>query len=422
MSLSLEEAVKRGLESAPRLAEARAREAAAAATDAARVALGRPALSVTSGYLRTNHVDLFGVPQPDGRTRIIFPDIPDNVRLRAEMSFPIFTGGRVEALVGAARSEREAAAAETRAVTADVTLEITNAYWALVMVRERRAVLGRALERADAVVSDVQARVDTGLVPPNEVQTAQAQRARQRVQFIQAGADVEVAEAQLARLVGLTPGDPILPATPVDQPTGGVGELGLLPAAALTTRAQQSRPERAALVAREGSIRLAGRASAAASLPQVAALAAIEPARPNPRFVPRTDEWNRSWDLGVNVTWSVWDGGRARAEVAAATAQADAAHARVVEFDAGVAVEVRQRLADLASGRAAIEASSEAVEAAREAARVLQERFSAGVATSTDLLDANLELLEAELERTRLATVLRINEARLVRTVGGPTP
>src|SRR6187399_621805 len=109
----------------PRACGFRAGEAAAVATDAARVALGRPVLAVMSGLLRTNHVDLFGVPLADGRTRIIFPDIPTNVHVRAEMSIPIFTGGRVEALVGSARSERAAAAAETRAVAADVTLEIT---------------------------------------------------------------------------------------------------------------------------------------------------------------------------------------------------------------------------------------------------------------------------------------------------------
>ena len=65
--------------------------------------------------------------------------------------------------------------------------------------------------------------------------------------------------------------------------------------------------------------------------------------------------------------------------------------------------------------RAALAASGEAVAAATEARRVLEERFTAGVATSTDVLDADVALLEAELERTRLAAALRLSEARLVR-------
>ena len=421
VTLTIEEAVTRGLAASPRLAESRAREAAAEAAATGRLALGRPSLTAMSSVLRTNHVDEFGIPQADGRLRVIFPDIPNNYRTRAELALPLYTAGRVGSLVEAARAERRAAVAETRAATADVELEITVAYWNLVIARERATVLERALERADAGVSDVRARVETGVLPPNEVLSAQAQRARQNVQLIQSRNEAAVAEAQLGRLVGIPPGAPIVTASDVSQPTPGAAAFASQAAPSLVARALDARAERAALVAREAALHEAGAASRAATRPQVAALAAIEPARPNPRFVPRVDTWNTSWDLAVNVSWAVWDGGRARAEAAVTSAQADALRARIADFDAGVAVEVRQRLADIASASAALQASTEAVGAATEAARVLRERFDVGVATSTELLDANVALVEAELERTRLSAALRLGEARLVRTAGGST-
>jgi outer membrane protein TolC len=49
---------------------------------------------------------------------------------------------------------------------------------------------------------------------------------------------------------------------------------------------------------------------------------------------------------------------------------------------------------------------------------VLQERFRAGVATSTDTLDGQVALLEAQLERTRLSAALRVAEARFLRSLG----
>jgi outer membrane protein TolC len=58
------------------------------------------------------------------------------------------------------------------------------------------------------------------------------------------------------------------------------------------------------------------------------------------------------------------------------------------------------------------------VAAATEARRVVGERFAAGVATSTEMLDSDVALLEAELEQSRLQAALRIGEARLLRTVG----
>ena len=92
---------------------------------------------------------------------------------------------------------------------------------------------------------------------------------------------------------------------------------------------------------------------------------------------------------------------------------------RAEEFDALVGVEVRQRVLDIASTQAALTASDDAVTAAAEARRVLGERFAAGVVTNTEALDAEVAWLEAELERTRLRVLLRLGEARLLRTVGG---
>jgi outer membrane protein len=419
ITLTLDEAIARGVSHAPRLAEAEARRASAQASLASREALQKPIVTASSGVLRTNHVDEFGIPQPDGSTRVIFPDIPSNYRVRGEIDVPIYTGGRTGALVSSAEADLAAASADRRTAAADVALDVAVAYWSLVTARDRVGVLERALTRADASLGDARARVDAGLSPPNDVLSAQAQRARQNVQLIQARNDASLADARLARLVGAQPGETIVCATPVTQPAADAATLVTTSVADLTSAATRARPERQALVARQQSLRAAASAAFAAARPQVAALAGVEPSRPNRRFVPPVDRWNTSWDLGVNVTWSLWDGGRAKADRAAASAQADAVGARMRDFDEGVALEARQRLLDVDTTKAALAASDEAVAAATEARRVLGERFRAGVATSTELLDGDVALLEAELEHTQLQAALRIAEARLIRTAGG---
>jgi OMF family outer membrane factor len=416
--LSLDAAVERGLAASPSLAETRAREAAAGAAVSARQALDRPIITASSGFLRTNHVEEFGVPQVGGGTRIIFPDIPSNVRARAEVALPVFTAGRTGKLVAAAESDRAAAGAETRRAAADLRLQITASYYELLFARARVDVLARALERADDSLDTVRARVDTGLAPPNESLSAEAQRARQNVQLIQARNDAARAEIDLARLAGVAPGRALVLSTPVDQPLPGAAETAATSVDELVARARADRPERQAIAAREMSRRAAADAALSATRPHVSVLAAVEPARPNPRFVPRADEWNTGWDLGVNATWTLWDGGRARAEHAGATAEADALGHRLADFDQMVAVEVRERLLDLATARAALAASADAVTAAAEARRVLGERFLVGVVANTEVLDADLAWLEAELDRTRLEATLRLSEARLLRTAG----
>ena len=170
--------------------------------------------------------------------------------------------------------------------------------------------------------------------------------------------------------------------------------------------------------ARSASLRSSARATIANVRPFVTGVAAVEPARPNLRFVPPTDTWRTSWTLGVNFTWPLWDSGRSRAEAGALSAQADAVDARRREVDSLIALEIRQRLLETAAGQAAIAASADAVTAATEARRVVEERFRAGVASNSDVLDAQLALLEAEVEQSRLQAGLRVTEARLLRAVG----
>ena len=141
-------------------------------------------------------------------------------------------------------------------------------------------------------------------------------------------------------------------------------------------------------------------------------------ARPNPRIFPRTDRWDDSWDIGVNVRWSLWDGGRTAADVAQAAGAIEVARQRLAEFDSVLAVEVRQRALDIESGRAAVAAASDAVRAATEARRVVAERYQAGVIAQIEVLDAEYALLQAELDRARALAGVRLSEARLARAIG----
>jgi outer membrane protein TolC len=90
----------------------------------------------------------------------------------------------------------------------------------------------------------------------------------------------------------------------------------------------------------------------------------------------------------------------------------------LADLDASLAVDVRQRLAEVESSRAAVDAANDAVRSATEARRVLGERFAAGVATSTDVLDSQVALLQAELDRTQAIANAHLADARLSRALG----
>jgi outer membrane protein len=187
---------------------------------------------------------------------------------------------------------------------------------------------------------------------------------------------------------------------------------------ALAREGLARRPERKALELRITAADLQKAAAAAGRKPVIAVGAGADYARPNPKIFPRAERWDDSWDAGVNVTWPLWDGGRVAADVAQAAGAATAVRERLREFDSVLAVEVRQRSLEISSGTAAVAAAGEAVRAAAEARRVVGERYRAGVIAQGDVLEAELQLLQSQLDRTRALASVRLAEARLERAVG----
>lgn len=406
--LTLEEAIARGLQQSARLAELQAREAAAGAAEQGRGAARLPVVAALAGYTRTNHVDEFSIVAPGVPPRVIYPDVPDNLRARIDLQWPIYTAGRLDALERAARAERRAAAEDIETARADLRLEITRAFWALVTARESERVLDRSVKNLDVHLGDLRARLDQGLIPPNDVLTAEAQRSRRQGLLIEASNTRALAEADLRRLIGGTgPVVPVEPAAPGEIPAG---------------THERVRPERRALDQRLDAARERERAVEAHGKPQISFAAGYDYARPNARIFPRSERWKDSWDASVNASWTLWDGGRRAAERAEAAAIARATEARRTDFDRSAAFEVEARRLDLESARALITAADAGIRAAEEARRVVDERFRAGVVTSTDVLDAELAVLQAHLDRTRAVASARLAEARLIRALGSPVP
>src|SRR5207248_1458924 len=207
---------------------------------------------------------------------------------------------------------------------------------------------------------------------------------------------------------GAAPGTPIEAIATLDVPPPVPASMD-----ELIDLARRQRPERASLVKRVAAAAERNRAAAAGTKPNIGVGGGFDYARPNARIFPREDAWRTSWDAGVNVSWPLLDGGRTRGELAEASAAGRAAEERLAEFDSVVAVEIRQRMSEIDASRAAIAAANDAVRSAREARRVVGDRFAAGVTTSTDVLDAQVALLQAALDRTQAIAAARLADARL---------
>ena len=134
--------------------------------------------------------------------------------------------------------------------------------------------------------------------------------------------------------------------------------------------------------------------------------------------MPPRDEFRGTWSAGVTVSLRAFDGGRSAAAVAQAAAQADGLESELEDRRRRLRLEVTSRLLDVRTARAALAVTGRNLESARENVKVARDRYREGVIASTELLDAETNLLRAGLDQTSAATQLRVALANLDRSVG----
>jgi outer membrane protein TolC len=191
------------------------------------------------------------------------------------------------------------------------------------------------------------------------------------------------------------------PGTPGDRETGTIDRADL--------RASSLRVEKAVRYVR---LRRAG------YLPDVGLSAAYQVDGEDDPF---TSD-NRSWKVGVGLTWNIFDGMRREAELGKAAAELRRAKA----FDRGMrdqaAFESAQ--ADLGVREATLrgEIARAALASAEEGVRLLKSRYENHLGRMVDLLDAQTALDGARADRIRAENDARLSRAQRLYASGGLLP
>src|SRR5689334_14167650 len=124
------------------------------------------------------------------------------------------------------------------------------------------------------------------------------------------------------------------------------------------------------------------------------------------------------WNVGLTLSWSIFDGGGKIARYKEAKANLEAARARVRDIELQVWQNVEQSYLNLGEAEERIGAAQKAVESADENYQLARGRFDAGVANIIELTDAQLALTQAQSDEAQALSDYRIAIARLERALG----
>jgi outer membrane protein TolC len=127
---------------------------------------------------------------------------------------------------------------------------------------------------------------------------------------------------------------------------------------------------------------------------------------------------NEVWEIGLGLSWSLFDGGNRVARYRETRVLLEGAQARVRATELDISREVEQAQINVSESNDRIQAAKTAVESALENFRLAQGRFDAGVGTILELTDAQLALTQTQNAETQALADYRIALARLQRAVG----
>lgn len=413
--LTLDDAIATGL------AQSRTLHASAARAEAAEARAGEartarlPVLKGEASYRRLSEVDPFQVSLPGiAKPVVISPVVLDNSQFRVSLQQPLFTGFRISNSIDGAEKGAEAASLDNANDRADMVLSITSAYWSLYQARELERFAGENVGRLEKYLADANKLMQAGLATRNDVLKIEVQLSNARLARIDAANDARLAAMNLNVLLS-RPVD--MPVDLLSQPADGAG----MPRAAtdtLTRTALQHRPDLQAWRTRVEALRAGVGAARAGWWPQLALSGNYVYARPNSRIFPTKDEFKGTWDVGVVLSMDLWNWGQTARQTEAAEAAVRQQEALAAQMEDVVSLEVNRAALQIDRARQRADVAAVIVGQAEEQSRTTEQRFKTGLATATDLLDAEVSLQQARTTQTGARVEWAIAQARLQRALG----
>ena len=320
---------------------------------------------------------------------------------QANLSYPLFQGGRVKNSINAAQSRVAAGRADLRTTEGNLFVQVVSAY--MDVIRDASIVdLNR--KNVDVLNTNLKASRDrfaVGDLTRTDVAQSEARLSLARSQLITAQGNLTASRENYRRVVGSWPENlapppalPKLPADPDQAVTTALDNSPAIQAAAADTKAAEfdvrsARSQRLptlSAIAGPNYNNFLGAAYRAAGIPKDS---------PAAGSLPNSQSANT---FGVQMSVPLYQGGLAGARVRQAQAAQNVAQESGIDTERQVIANTRGAFAAYQAAAAAIGANQEAVKANELALEGVRAENRVGTRTVLDVLNAEQELLNSQVD------------------------
>ena len=336
-------------------------------------------------------------------------------RVTLNASYETDFWGRYRRASEAARADLVATQAGQDAVQLGLTSDVVKAYYTLLSLRGQELAAQRTLETREQFVGLQTKRFSAGVSSELEVRQTEADRDSALVQLTALRRERESEDARLAVLLGRSPRDVWEKRVDANTALQGGGPLAVpegLPSDLLERRPDLRQAEQQ-LIAANARIG-AAKANYFPDITLTGYLGSESVALSNLFTGPA-----RIFQIAAGITQPIWNAGRLDAQVQQATAKQKEALATYEKAVQSAFADVRTALAAYTAARETAETQTRRTESLNAALKLARLRYDNGVSSLLDVLDAERNLLGAELSRIDALAAQRNAVADLVKALGG---
>lgn len=333
----------------------------------------------------------------------------DSSRVSFSLRQPLYTGGALQARTVAAEKGLEAAETGLEELYLDLELHVARAYVSALRADRLLAVAGELVQNRRRHLADVTAMVREGALPPFEQLRSEVELADSENAMMEAENNRRSAYSNLNRLLERPlEGEPGL----VDILSDAIPEIE--PLSFFEKKALEHRPEIALSRIATEQARTEEKLARSALYPEVSLTLGRE--------YTQDDAFRSSWrdsdSLAIVFSSDIWNRGRFRKRLEQAGRRVEQRLLREEQTGRDIMLEVRKAHLELLSARGRIGAVAKAIEQAQEVLRVQRIRFSEGMSTSTEVMDAEFALARAQTNYYGARYDFFLAEAALRRSTG----
>lgn len=318
----------------------------------------------------------------------------------------IYAGGQLRAALRASKYLAESESWRKEAAVDEVLFQTRQAYYGVMLARALIQVADDSVRAFERHVKDTQQMFDVGMISQFELLRANTELSARRSDLIRAQNNRKLAEASLLRILNLPQETPLV----LDERFPPiVADVDL---AALTQQALELRPELRALRAGIDAGAEGVSVAKGAYRPQVGGSVQWQNTDRGGPFSPD------GWTYTLGAQWDIYTGGRRKYELAEARANLSSLQHQLDDVQNLVRLDVKQAYISLYNAMAQIVSENDTVQQAREGLRLANLRFTEGVGTQVEELDAELALTNAQVGLARALHDYAVARAALERAVG----